>query len=261
MKKFFSILLIAGILGISVFTLFYVFKIQIQDKRHLEKMSALNKGFKQISKISIDQLETRDFEGIFETYSQNGKNPGLAIGISFGVRTFPFYFGKTDQGGTPLNNETFFEIGAVTQPLTGLLLARMMESEQIPSDPLLQQILGSATPHQLKQIKMIDLATHTAGFPSMPPHFPKLPPDQNPFAKYSADDLWKALPETSIENQNRYHYSNYGYAVLGESLRRFRGTSFPQLLRQEILSPLVSQKCALARKANPLPLSLCHSSH
>ncbi|MES2309386.1 MAG: serine hydrolase domain-containing protein [Verrucomicrobiota bacterium] len=253
MSRFFSFILYVAILGVSVFTLFYLFHIQSVDKKNLERMSQLNGGFKILSKISIDKIEVNDFRSIFEAYSQNGRNPGLAIGITYGVRTFPFYFGSTGTDGKPINDKTLFEIGAVTQTFTGLWLARMMEQQKLPPNPLLNQILGSSTPLDLKSIRLLDLATHTAGFPKMPLNFPSGNANENPFAHYSSDSLWSSLSTIQPEKIGTYQYSNYGYAALGESLARFRGSPFPTLLRQEILTPLGLQSMRFGTEGDPAP--------
>jgi CubicO group peptidase (beta-lactamase class C family) len=251
MPRFLSPILYAAILGISVLTLFYLFRIQSENKRNLERMSLLNNGLKILGKIAIDQIETNDLRPIFEAYSQNGRNPGLAIGITYGVRTFPFYFGTTGADQKPIDDKTLFEIGAVTQTFTGLWLARMIDQQRIPPDPLLNQVLGSSTPLNLKSIRLLDLATHTAGFPKMPLNFPTGNPDENPFAHYSADSLWSSLPSVELEKGGSYQYSNYGYAALGESLARFRGSPYSTLLRKEILEPLGLQSMRFGTEGEP----------
>lgn len=251
MKRWLTFLLYGLILGGSVFTLFYMFRVQIDQKAKTEKASQLNTAFKLISKTAIDKIETEDLRPLFDVYSENGKNPGIAIGITYGVRTFPFYFGNAEKNGRKIDDKTLFEIGAVTQTFTGLWLARMIDQKLLPQDPLLNQILGSSTPLNLKSVRLLDLATHSAGFPSMPPDFPSGKLINNPFENYSADSLWNSLPSIQLEKSGTYQYSNYGYATLGESLARFRGTPYPTLLRREILEPLGLQSITFGNEISP----------
>ncbi len=238
MKRWFSYFIYTLILVGSVFTLFYLFRVQVDNKEKMERASQLNNAFKVISKIAIQKIESEDLLPLYTIYQKNGKNRGLAIGITYGVNSFPYYYGTSDEKGSSINEKTLFEIGAITQTMTGLWFARMIDQERLPHDPLLHQILGSSTPLNLKSIRLIDLATHTAGFPMMPANFPAEERGHNPFEHYSSQDLWSSLASIQPEKRGVYHYSNLGFAALGESLARFRGGSYPALLRAEILNPL-----------------------
>ncbi len=261
MKKALSFLIYALILGGSVFTLFYMFRVQIDQKEEMKTASQLNEAFKTISKIAIQKIESDDLLPLFTVFHQNGKNPGLAIGITYGVNSFPFYFGIADEKGRKIDENTLFEIGAVTQTFTGLWLARMIDQKQIPPDPLLHQILGSSTPLNLKSIRLIDLATHTAGFPKMPLNFPTEEKGENPFEHYSSDSLWNSLSAIQPDKIGLYQYSNYGFAALGESLSRFRGRPYSTLLRSEILNPLGLQSMLFGSEGSPAPPYLIAQPH
>jgi serine-type D-Ala-D-Ala carboxypeptidase/endopeptidase len=173
--------------------------------------------------------------GVIHPQRQSGSDrqsgPGRRI-ISYGYRT---------AGDTrPLNGDTVFEIASITKVFTALLLADMVEKNEVAlSDPASKYLPGIKTPDRNgRSITLVDLATHTSGLPFMPAD---APPFNDPSAaKYSADDLKRYLGGYQLTRDigSEWDYSNIGYWVLSEALAARGGKEIKDLIRQRVLIPL-----------------------
>jgi CubicO group peptidase (beta-lactamase class C family) len=141
-----------------------------------------------------------------------------------------------------LNGDTVFEIASVTKVFTALLLADMVEKNEVAlSDPT-SKYLGAAAiklPERSGHlITLVDLATHTSGLPFMPAD---APPFNDPTAaKYSTGDLKRYLASYQLTREigSEWDYSNIGYWVLSEALAARGGKDIENLIRSRVLAPL-----------------------
>ncbi|MGO4831983.1 serine hydrolase domain-containing protein, partial [Rhizobiaceae sp. 2RAB30] len=149
---------------------------------------------------------------------------------------------RTVDGGT------VFEIGSVTKVFTALLLADMTaKGEAVLSDPVALDLPSRVLPERNDQaIRLIDLATHTSGLPRLPANLdPKDP--ANPYADYSDGQLYGFLAEHELTRDigSEFEYSNLGYGLLGQALAARAHTSYEDLVRSRITSPLNMQSTAV----------------
>lgn len=144
--------------------------------------------------------------------------------------------------------DTVFEIGSITKVFTALLLADMtVKGEAALSDPVALDLPTHVLPGRNDQaITLIDLATHTSGLPRLPINLdPKDP--ANPYADYSDEQLYGFLAEHELTRDigSEFEYSNLGYGLLGQTLAASAHTSYEDLVRSRITSPLVMQSTAV----------------
>lgn len=139
---------------------------------------------------------------------------------------------------TPVDADTVFEIGSVTKVFTALLLAEAVNRGEVSLDDPAQKFLppGVKMPRfGEREIRMIDLATHTSGLPRLPANLD--PNDmRNPYAGYTTEKLYEFLStfELPREPGSRYEYSNLGAGLLGHLLARRAGVDYETLLRDRI---------------------------
>lgn len=94
--------------------------------------------------------------------------PGLVVAmvdsdsLSFDAR------GRAGRGAPELDETTCFEIGSVTKTFTALVLADMVERGEVTLDERLARFVPEHDPES--PITLLDLATHTAGLPRLPPN-------------------------------------------------------------------------------------------
>ncbi|MGL6196203.1 MAG: serine hydrolase domain-containing protein, partial [Thermoguttaceae bacterium] len=157
-----------------------------------------------------------------------------------------FGFGQISENDPQTPDEkTVYEIASITKLFTGVLLADMLERSEVSLDDKLSDLLpnGVTLPQKGEApITLLDIATHRSGLPRLAPHFwetaNKTPGD--PYTLFTVEKIYDSLAQwkPEVEPQNRYEYSNYGYAILGNVIANKFGVTFEDLLRDRVLTPL-----------------------
>jgi D-alanyl-D-alanine-carboxypeptidase/D-alanyl-D-alanine-endopeptidase len=163
-----------------------------------------------------------------------------------------------------VDDETVFEIGSVTKLFTALLLAQMVEAGDVALCDCVSCFLpfsAGARRSSPGDITLLDLATHTAGLPFMPfnAYAGAIRRWPDPLAGYTPDHLVRAMSRTRpvAAAYRHYHYSHFGYAVLGHVLSVVAGETYSRMLAERVCQPLgMGTTCvtlsedALARRAS-----------
>jgi CubicO group peptidase (beta-lactamase class C family) len=89
------------------------------------------------------------------------------------------------------------------------------------------------------EIALIDLATQRSGLPPMPDNIDLTDMDQ-PYASYHAADLLAYIGKHGVSNPTApsSQFGSLGFGLLGVALASRAGSSFADLLKQEITDPL-----------------------
>jgi serine-type D-Ala-D-Ala carboxypeptidase/endopeptidase len=159
---------------------------------------------------------------------------GVSIGaVQRGVRRV-FSFGAAAP-------QSIFEIGSLTKPFTGLLLARMICEGSVRLDEPVRELLpaGALPRPSGREITLLDLVTQRSGLPRLPGNL-RLADRDNPYARYDAARLYAFLARRGLERpQNApFLYSNLGFGLLGHALALRAGVPFGEFLRTRIAGPL-----------------------
>src|SRR5438067_4330738 len=178
-----------------------------------------------------------------ERLGENEKDVGIVVGGIDPQGRRIISFGQRNAGDArPLNGDTVFEIASVTKVFTALLLADVVEENEVAlSDPASKYLTAVAIKLPERNghlITLLDLATHTSGLPFMPAD---APPFNDPTAaKYSTGDLKRYLASYQLTRDvgSDWDYSNIGYWVLGEALSARAGKNIEDLIRSCVLAPL-----------------------
>ncbi len=150
----------------------------------------------------------------------------------------------------PYDGRTLFEIGSITKVFTGILLAEMAERAEVRLEDPVQDLLpkGTAVPSRNgRQIRLVDLATHSSGLPRLPSNL--APADAaNPYADYSVEQLYAFLKGHQLTRDvgERAEYSNLGAGLLGHALALRGGKSYESLVTERILEPLNMRSTRIA---------------
>lgn len=167
--------------------------------------------------------------------------PALIVGvIADGER---WISGATDGSGTVPDAHTLFEIGSISKVLTALALADAVVQDQTTLDTPVEVLLASSMSvgaHPDGPIRLVDLATHTSGLPRLASNAFEEADMNDPYAAYDADALaaFLRIVEPATPPGSTYAYSNAGAGLLGFALARAGETSYADLVRQRVLSPL-----------------------
>ncbi|HKB03027.1 MAG TPA: serine hydrolase, partial [Gemmataceae bacterium] len=193
---------------------------------------------------AIDDIR-RKADELAAGYLGASGNVGLAIGVLVDNQRLYFGYGTTAKGSDRVPDEhTVFEIGSVTKVFTAILMEEMAGRGEVQVDQPVRELLppGTAVPKRGdREVTLMDLSTHTAGFPMMPGNWQEAVKDEaNPYADYTPDHLYKALAKTRLRWRpgSRDDYSNYGVGLLGHALELRAGQPYESLLIERVLRPL-----------------------
>ncbi|MGC4942997.1 serine hydrolase domain-containing protein [Kribbella sp. DT2] len=137
----------------------------------------------------------------------------------------------TADGGLP-GPERQYRIGSITKTLTAVLVMQCRDDGLLAlNDAVGKHLPGVA----FGDLTLRHLLSHSGGMNAEPegPWW-----ERNPGVSFEA--LTAAMDESQAAGvpDRRYHYSNLGYALLGEIVARLRGGSWFDLVRERILRPL-----------------------
>ena len=159
-----------------------------------------------------------------------GRTPSLVVGI---VRDGALVWtaGRGSVEGAAPTADTQYRIGSITKPFTAVLVMRLRDEgllslEDRVEDHLPGTVLGDRT--------VRDLLAHSSGMAAEPP---------GPWWERSPGKDWPELAGSFTSDlllgpPGAFHYSNPGYAVLGEIVAGHRGRAWFDALREEVLVPL-----------------------
>ncbi|MBU2669777.1 beta-lactamase family protein [Actinoplanes bogorensis] len=173
------------------------------------------------------------YERVVRRAQADGRVPALSVALHRADRE-PWVFTVGDSGniGHPLTPDTRFRIGSITKTFTAVLVLQCRDDGLLDlDDPIARHLPvpahGDATVRRL--------LSHTAGF------------QREPYG-----DIWDTLKapdaaevltqldraERVLPNARRYHYSNLGFAVLGQLAAHLRGGTWAEIVGDRILGPL-----------------------
>ena len=172
-----------------------------------------------------------------------GASVGIVVGLVDAAGTRYVAYGRTAmQGGQPVDEHTVYEIGSITKVFTALPLADMAHRGEVRLDDPVQRYLPDSAVVPARGDKVITLrllSAQRSGLPRMPSNFAPRDPS-NPYADYGPDRMLAFLAGYTLTRDpgERYEYSNLGQGLLGLALARRDGTSYEEMVRTRILTPL-----------------------
>jgi CubicO group peptidase (beta-lactamase class C family) len=185
--------------------------------------------------------------------------PDVVVAVSRdGRRTYAA--GGTAAAGVYPREDLGFALGSLSKTFTVLLLADLARAGVLGlDDPLAAHLPGlRLPPGHARRITLRHLATHTSGLPRVPRDMVAgalLHPYANGYAGYGRDRLLAALSRTRLRHApgTRWHYSNFGLALLGPVLESATAADFADLLTDRVLRPLALTGTALGAEASAVP--------
>jgi CubicO group peptidase (beta-lactamase class C family) len=181
-----------------------------------------------------------EIERIVSDFAAAKRPVGMMVGVIAGKDRQIVSFGEVSRfTGKAPDSRTVFEIGAVTQTFTAMLLARMVERGVTKLDDPLQKWMPSwltVPTYDGKPITLADLATHTAGLPREPDfrHFH----ERRHLSLKVMDELLGEADLLSAPG-TKFLHSNFGFGLLAQALTSAAGArDWMELVQREINAPL-----------------------
>jgi CubicO group peptidase (beta-lactamase class C family) len=161
----------------------------------------------------------------------DGRKECMVIGLVDEERSQVFSGGQLDNGTTnQVDGNSVFFIGSVSKTFTALLLQAMADSGEVSlNDPVAKYLPKSVRmpTHGDKEITLLHLATHTAGFPANPNNMSGADVKEQ-YETYTVKKMYEYLSEFTLTREpgTEYEYSNLGMSLLGHVLALKSGTNF-----------------------------------
>ena len=167
---------------------------------------------------------------------RNGEVPAIIVGVMQGSDRFVRGYGEIAIGsGIRPNATTVWEIGSITKTFTAMLLALYVQRGVVQyNDPLQKYVPAwvKVPSYGGREIRLIDLATHTSGLPK--------DPRLGDRRQLSVDEMYRMTSAYQLSRApgERFEYSNWGFALLAHALERATGKDYQQLVEGDICVPL-----------------------
>ena len=170
------------------------------------------------------------------------RGAGVAVVGALGDEVAYRFRGHIEANGPPPAANTLFELGAVTQIFTSVLLAHTIRKGLLDLDQPVATLLP-----ELKSlpdwITPLRLATHNAGLPRLPTHIARksITNTRNPYAQFTLDDLieWVAAYRSRKQPATTaFAHSILGMGLLGLALAVAYDAPLERILEDEICAPL-----------------------
>lgn len=164
-----------------------------------------------------------------------GRLPSVVAGL---VRDgAPVWFGSYGSPAVPGHDalDVQYRIGSITKTMTAVLVLQLVRDGRIGLDDPASVVLGDLGGNGYADRSLRQLLAHSSGMQSEP-----------------AGSWWERSAGLSFEDlvgandgsgavfgaAERFHYSNLGYALLGEVVARLHGTTWWEAVEQRVLAPL-----------------------
>ncbi len=183
--------------------------------------------------MSADHLA--DIDRVVESAVRQQQMPGCVVAVGHqGKCVYLKAFGNRQvrPQDEAMTTDTLFDMASLTKPLaTATSVMKLIETGQIRLHDRVQKYLPEFGQNGKDRVTVYHLLTHQGG----------LTPD-NPLSDYEvgSEKAWERILALGLraEPGSKFIYSDVGYIVLAELVRRVSGTGVDEFARQQIFAPL-----------------------
>jgi len=135
--------------------------------------------------------------------------------------------------GPAATTGTQYRIGSITKTFVGVETVRLRDEGRLELNDAISLHLPETADSAFGQVTVAQLLSHTSGLPAE---------TSGPWWERTPGGDWAALlatrPQLRFRPGERFHYSNVGYAALGELVGRLRRVPWDEAVRDNLLEPL-----------------------
>ena len=193
------------------------------------------------------------FDRLMTSFIEQHELPGAALAVAKNSRVvYSRGFGFADRDKKePVRPNSLFRIASISKPFTAVAVLQLVEQNKLKLDDRVFEVLRLVKPEGVpfdgrwKQVTILELLQHTGGWDrdtTFDPldHSPEIvkelkiksPADQAAIIRYM---LRKPL---QFDPGTQFHYSNFGYCLLGRVIEKASGRSYEEYVQRSVLAPL-----------------------
>lgn len=203
-------------------------------------MSRLNKTMDK-DYLKAIKYAIKIFDAWLPWKIQYDRVPGLAVGIVHnGKLIYQKGFGYADvELKIPMTPKTCFRIASISKTFTAVAIMQLVEQRKINLDDRIERYLPwfkvKTKNSDSSNITIRQVLSHTGGVfrDGNTPHW-----ENDKFPNLAG--LKKSISNKSIvfENLTRFKYSNFGFALLGEIIKKATGLNYDDYVTKHIIKKL-----------------------
>jgi len=168
----------------------------------------------------------RTLDGFIAGYCAAMNAPGLTLGLANAGGTVRVAsYGYVDLAAkVPVTPSHLFEIGSITKSFVGLVVLQLHEEQKVDLQaPIRTYLPWLSMETNFGEILVHHLLTHSSGMPDDAPLIPSSP---------------ERRPRQALKPGSEFHYSNWGYDVLGRLIETVDGRPWQAAVSARILKPV-----------------------
>jgi CubicO group peptidase (beta-lactamase class C family) len=181
----------------------------------------------------LEPQTTRHLAQLLATAQREQRLPSVAAGVVRGGRlVWSDAIGTVDgrAGGQAANSDTQYRMGSITKTFVAVLVMRLRDAGRLDlSDRFEEHVPGSA----LGGATIAQLLSHGGGVQAE---------TNGPWWERTPGGAWDDLAGSPVVQRfragRRFHYTNVGYAALGELVARAHGVGWFDVVRRDLLEPM-----------------------
>ena len=191
--------------------------------------------------------DTGDLQGRIdqfgEDYLKSNNGVGLVIGVvQRGNVSIQGYGRISKESDKRPDKMSLFELASVGKLFTAAALLQFADRGDLSVGDRIDQYLADEVklPETAQATTLIQLATHTSGFPSIPDSLRRRMKDQkNPYKSLTKADLYEYFSTCKGKKRaGHYEYSNFGMGLLGHIFELKYKDTYENIIKKEICSQL-----------------------
>jgi CubicO group peptidase (beta-lactamase class C family) len=182
---------------------------------------------------ALDPSTSRHLHHLLATEQRTNRLPSVAAGlVRGGGLLWSDAVGTLDgrEGGEAADTDTQYRMGSITKTFVAVAVMRLRDQGRLDlTDHLDDHVPGS----QLGRATIAQLLSHGGGVQAE---------TNGPWWERTPGDDWDELVNSSVAQRfragRRFHYTNVGFAALGEVVARANGADWFDVIRRDLLAPL-----------------------
>ena len=182
---------------------------------------------------AVDPATARHLHHLLATEQRRGRLPSVAAGIvRDGALAWSDAVGAIDgrAGGVAADTDTQYRMGSITKTFVAVAVMRLRDAGRLD---LLDRFEDHVPGSRVGGATIAQLLSHGGGVQAE---------TNGPWWERTPGGTWDELVRSPVGQRfragRRFHYTNVGFAALGELVARAHGTDWFEVVRRDLLDPL-----------------------